>query len=169
MEYEYIFSKLENNKKVFSELLGNVSKEERLWKQSSEKWCLIEIICHLHDEEIEDFRTRVKYTLETPAIAPPPIDPQGWVKKRNYISLDYDLMLQKFLEERDRSVEWLRSLSHPEWNNSFEHPELGPRKASMYLANWLAHDYLHFRQITKLKYDYLQSIADENLDYAGNW
>jgi len=41
--------------------------------------------------------------------------------------------------------------------------------AKFILANWLAHDYLHIRQITRLKYDYLQDIPNENLSYAGNW
>ena len=28
---------------------------------------------------------------------------------------------------------------------------------------------LHIRQITRLKYDYLKEISNENLRYAGNW
>ncbi len=41
--------------------------------------------------------------------------------------------------------------------------------AKMFLSNWLAHDYLHIRQITKLKYDYLKQLTNEDLNYAGNW
>jgi hypothetical protein len=41
--------------------------------------------------------------------------------------------------------------------------------AGMLLANWLAHDYLHFRQITKLKYDYIKYRTGEDLAYAGTW
>ena len=38
------------------------------------------------------------------------IDPVGWVKSKDYINQDYEEVLQKFLEERKRSVEWLNSL-----------------------------------------------------------
>jgi hypothetical protein len=39
----------------------------------------------------------------------------------------------------------------------------------MIFANWLAHDYLHIRQILRLKYEYLKSISEEDLSYAGEW
>jgi len=41
--------------------------------------------------------------------------------------------------------------------------------ASMFFSNWLAHDYLHIRQITRLKYDYLKQLTNEDLSYAGTW
>ena len=39
----------------------------------------------------------------------------------------------------------------------------------MMLTNWLAHDYLHIRQIIKLKFDFLKDQSDEHLSYAGEW
>lgn len=33
--------------------------------------------------------------------------------------------------------------------------------------NWLAHDYLHMRQI--IKYQYLKEKTNIDLQYAGNW
>ena len=169
MKYGYIVEKLRHNKEVFASLLAEVSEEEYMWKQSEEKWCLLEIVCHLRDEEVEDFLTRVKYTLLTPHIPPPPINPQAWVKERTYLEQDYNMVLKKFLNERDQSVNWLQSLNNPQWDNNFVHPKHGPRTASMYLANWLAHDYHHIRQINRLQYDYLKNISREDLSYAGNW
>ncbi|MEM6429633.1 MAG: hypothetical protein AAF708_10365 [Deinococcota bacterium] len=40
--------------------------------------------------------------------------------------------------------------------------------AQFFLENWLAHDYLHMRQVVKLKYDYLTADG-VNLIYAGTW
>jgi hypothetical protein len=38
------------------------------------------------------------------------------------------------------------------------------------LANWLAHDYFHIRQLIGLHRDYLsETIAPLSLDYAGSW
>lgn len=167
--YSHIVQELSRNSDVFKSLLNGISEEEYLWKSAPEKWCLLEIICHLHDEEREDFRARTKRVLENPKKKLEPFDPLKWVEQRNYLQKNYDDMLNKFLEERKRSVAWLDSLISPRWENAFNHPELGLMTAKLFLTNWLAHDYLHIRQINKLKFDYLQKSSGESLNYAGNW
>jgi len=169
MDYKNIFSKLEENKSVFHGHLKNCSPEEYLWKNSPNKWCLLEVLCHLYDEEREDFRTRVSCSLEKPHQAPPPIDPVDWVTSRKYLDENFNEKLELFLLEREKSVEWLRSLDQPEWENGYDHPEFGKRTARQYLINWLAHDYMHLRQILGLKFGYLKFTSGENLNYAGNW
>ena len=82
---------------------------------------------------------------------------------------NYGEKLLDFLEERDRSVEWLESLQTPDWSSAFDHPHFGKLSAGRMLANWLAHDYLHFRQIVRTKYKYWQEVSGEDLGYAGNW
>ena len=169
MNHNKIIQELTRNKLVFNELLTGLTDEEFLWKQNSEKWCLLEIICHLYDEEREDFRTRTKQVLESPELPLPKIDPVGWVTERKYLQQNFSEKLKDFLSEREQSVKWLQSLMNPKWENAYNHPKLGKMTAKLILANWLAHDYLHIRQITKLKYDHLKSKSDEDLSYAGNW
>jgi len=169
MDYNKITKELERNKDVFSKLLSGLPKTQYLWKANPEKWCLLEICCHLHDEEREDFRTRTKYVLETPDLPLPTFDPVKWVIDRAYIQQDFDKVLDNFLREREKSVEWLRSLINPKWDNAFNHPKFGKMTAELFLTNWLAHDYLHMRQILNLKFDYLDQLTKEPLTYAGNW
>ena len=169
MFYQNSIRQLQQNKTVFQQLLEGISAEEYRWKPQPEKWCLLEVICHLYDEEREDFRTRVRYSLETPDLAPPAIDPVGWVTERKYFEQDFDSMLAKFLHEREVSVLWLQSLREPNWESPSQSRNGIPRSAHFYLSNWLAHDFLHIRQITKSKYDYLKLVSGEPLDYAGNW
>ncbi len=164
-----IIDQLKKNKAVFQDLLKDNVEAMVLWKQAPEKWCLLEIVCHLYDEERFDFRFRTRWVLETPNETPPPIDPVGWVMKHNYIKQNYSIMLSKFLSERAESIIWLQSLKNVNWDSAFEHPKLGILSAKHFLTNWLAHDYLHMKQILKLKYDYLKQQAGENLDYAGSW
>jgi hypothetical protein len=166
---DYIINELEGNRDIFNVILSGIQKELYLWKPLPEKWCMLEVICHLYDEEREDFKARTKLILETPNEQFKSIDPQGWVKDRKYIERDYSDMLQKFLSERKESVKWLRSLNNPDWNKTYNHPKFGDMSAKQFLASWLAHDYLHIRQITKLKYDYLKQISSENISYAGEW
>jgi len=169
MDPDQITRELHQNKGVFQTLLSGVSKEGSLWSQNPTKWCLLEVVCHLHDEEREDFRTRVKCVLEDPNTPPPSFDPLVWVKERNYKGQNYNQVLSRFLEEREASVQWLRSLKNPTWTNTYNHPKFGPMSAYLFLSNWLAHDYLHFRQIIRLKFDYLKEKSGEPLTYAGTW
>ena len=169
MNTGYIIGELARNREVYRNLLEGLPSELYSWKPQPEKWCLLEIVCHLYDEEREDFRTRVRQTLEKPGTTPPPIDPVGWVSQRQYFEQDYDSMLRQFLDERATSVRWLQQLTAPQWDNHYEHPKLGALSAKLFFTNWLAHDYLHFRQITRLKYDYLRQTTGESLAYAGTW
>ena len=169
MESQLIYNELARNKDVFYNLLKDISKREYIWSQEKGKWCLLEIVCHLYDEEREDFRKRVKCVLDDPNTPPPPFDPLVWVKERNYIDQDYNQVLNNFLGERKKSVSWLHSLKSPKWDNTYHHPKIGPMSAQLFLSNWLAHDYLHIRQIVKLKFDFLKQISKESLNYAGNW
>lgn len=166
---EFIVEQFQRNKQVFYDLFKNENEKLFLWKQSPDKWCLLEILCHLYDEERMDFRFRTKWVLERPNQVPPPFNPIDWVKEHDYMGQDYDVMLKNFIKEREFSINWLGSLGNVNWNNSFEHPKLGLMTAEYFLNNWLAHDYLHIRQITKLKFDFLIHRFKKNLDYAGKW
>ena len=169
MDSKYIYEQLEGNIKVYNDFFENTPGQLIFWRNQPDKWNLLEIICHLYDEEREDFRQRLKCVLEDPEKPLPSIDPQGWVASRNYASRDFKEMSHKFLEERRQSVQYLKSLKNPAWENAFIHPKFGPLTAKLFLSNWLAHDYLHFRQIIKLKFDYLAFQSHETLDYAGKW
>jgi len=165
----FLIEQLQQNKSVFYNLLKDIKEDMFLWKQTPEKWCLLEIICHLYDEECEDFKFRTKWVLKKPLQTPPTFNPVKWVTERNYIEQDYSNMLNKFIEEREQSISWLKSLNNPKWDNYYVHPKKGNLTAKFFLTNWLAHDYLHIRQIIKLKYDYLEQQSGEMIDYAGIW
>jgi hypothetical protein len=169
MTPENIIDLLEENQLAFKALLKNVSQGMIYWKPAADKWCLLEIICHLYDEEREDFRMRVQSVLEDPGRPLPKIDPLKWVSDHEYMKQEYLHKLLSFLTERQNSVEWLRSLEVPAWENTYQHPKLGPITAHLFLNNWLAHDYLHIRQINKNKYLFLKTHVATSLDYAGNW
>ncbi len=169
MNQTNIINQLSQNKAVFNGLLTGLSEKEYTWRPAPEKWCLQEIVCHLYDEEREDFRIRTKLVLEDPTQVLPPIDPPAWVKNRAYMSNDYNNKLTAFLKEREHSINWLQSLESPKWDNAYSHETFGDMSAHLFLSNWLAHDYLHIRQILRLKFEYLKQESGVSLDYAGDW
>ncbi|NNC69863.1 MAG: DinB family protein [Flavobacteriaceae bacterium] len=169
MEPHQIIDKLKNNQAVFQSLLVNKSTDEILWRPQPEKWNLLEIVCHLYDEEREDFRARVRHVLHTPNEKMKPYDPLALVESHAYAKKDYPLVLDDFLKERENSIAWLGSLENPKWDNVYNHPKLGKMSAFLFLTNWLAHDYLHLRQILRYQYLFLIEKTNMNLQYAGTW
>lgn len=168
-QFDHIVDSLEANISTFHALLSGLDTKLIKWRIDDDRWCLQEIVCHLLDEEREDFRLRCKITLEQPGEEPPRIDPEEWVTSRKYMEKDYANTLQLFLDERRDSVEWLRSLQDPNWSNGFKHRIYGMMTASMFLTNWLGHDLLHIRQIIRTRFAWLQMTTDEDLRYAGEW
>lgn len=157
------------NKETFDSIFRNVPEDLITWKQNPEKWCPLEIICHLYDEECEDFKVRIKHVFESPDLQPPPVNPTKWVSERKYMNQDYYSKLNAFFKERDRSINWLKNLENPPWNNAYIHPKFGAMSAYYFLSNWLAHDYLHIKQMIRLNFDYLNYRTGIDLDYAGRW
>jgi hypothetical protein len=169
MNHSSIVTGLANNIEVYRQLLKNLDAGQIAYRQNISKWNLLEVVCHLLDEEKEDFGARVRHTLLHPELPLPSIDPVGWVISRNYAGRQFDEVVALFLLEREKNITWLQSLKNPNWKSTHQHPKFGSMSAEYFLANWLAHDYLHFRQIVKLKYDYTLYTTGISLNYAGDW
>ena len=169
IDHTKLIADLDRNGEVFRTMLDGIGESEVKWKPEAGKWSLLEIVCHLHDEEREDFRARVRHALETPSNELPPIDPEGWVTSRKYAEQDYGASLDRLIEERAHSIKWLRSLVDPDWKSAYMHPRYGAMSAEFFLANWVAHDILHIRQIIRTRYHYLAASTGQNLLYAGEW
>jgi hypothetical protein len=74
------------------------------------------------------------------------------------------------MTRRARSLRWLEGLDQPDWSRVYEHPTAGPLLAGAVLTSWLAHDFIHVRQLNRLHRQYLAAeLSDYPLDYAGHW
>lgn len=169
MDINFGIKQLRNSKNTIFHLLNEATKEEYTWKQAPQKWSLLEIICHLYDEEREDFRTRFRNVIETPEKKPPNFDPVSWVTDRKYAEQDYNEKLSFFLLEREKSIKYLSELKNPNLKQGYDYGKFGPVNGSFFLANWVAHDLLHIKQITRLKYDFVAYHTGISIDYAGTW
>jgi hypothetical protein len=170
MNLELCLSRLIANAEALAALIRSATPEQVRWKPSPEEWSILEVTCHLHDEEREDFRPRVRLTLTDPAADWPPIDPAGWVTARNYNAQDSTEQLEAFLAERRASLDWLHGLQNPDWESKKMHPQLGSVTAGEMLWAWVAHDHLHLRQLNQLHWQWLATHAPPfSLEYAGGW
>ena len=170
MNHVALIKRLELNSGAFWSLLGGVGSRQARWKPAPDQWSALEVVCHLGDEEREDFRQRLRSTLADPSEPWPAIDPGGWVSERRYLERDLAAAVEDFLEERKQSVAWLNDLSSPAWENRYAHPLLGEITAGDLLASWVAHDFLHLRQLSRLHYLYAAALAEpHSAAYAGDW
>lgn len=170
MNRVFIIERLRNNWWAIDGLVAGVGDEQARWRPSADAWSILEVINHLGDEEREDFRQRVDFTLHRQSETWPPIDPPGWVTERRYNERDLADSLARFLGERARSVEWLEGLTAPDWSLSYDHPAAGRLTAGDLLTSWAAHDLLHIRQLTELHHAYLAIAAPgREVRYAGAW
>jgi hypothetical protein len=169
MQFETIYNELANSGRTIQHLLAGVRQEEAQYKPDAESWSLLEVVCHLYDEEREDFRTHLEHIIQHPQEPWPAIDPQGWVTERAYNQRNFSEALAAFLEERDRSLAWLRGFSEQDWEVASEAPFLRITAGDM-LVSWLAHDNLHIRQLVELqRVRLLRLAAPYDVRYAGEW
>jgi len=170
MKLDIIISRMKANAEIIAAFAVNIQDEQARWKPNAESWSLLEVVCHLYDEEREDFRTRVDLTLHQPDTPWPPIDPTGWVTSRGYNERDLKESAQAWLTEREKSLAWLRGLSNPDWDIARPTPWGGTLRAGDVMASWLAHDHLHIRQLNELHYLWHKQQSEPfDVGYAGEW
>ncbi len=149
-------------------LVAGLPETDWRWRPPEGGWSILEVVNHLVDEEVHDFRTRVRSTLEDPAREWPPMDPEGWVAERRYQDRDPGESLRRFREEREESLAWLGGLADAPWGNTKQHPRAGPLRAGDLLAAWAAHDARHLTQIAKRLYALAaRDGAPYSVSYAG--
>jgi len=170
MNAEVLINQLEVNAAAFKAILERVQPEHASWKPAPAQWSLTEVAAHLLDEEREDFRARLDLVLHHPESDWPPIDPAGWVTQREYAARELQETLHRFLDERARSMVWLRALREPNWDSTHTHPIFGSARAGDLLGAWVAHDFLHVRQLARIQWQRIRELAQPFvIGYAGEW
>lgn len=169
MDIERLASQMATSAAGISALVQNVSMQQARWRPDPDNWSILEVINHLWDEEREDFRVRIDYTLHRPGEPWPGIDPGGWVTERGYNERDPQVSLDGFLSAREASLAWLRQLSAPNWNKTYRAP-WGPIRAGDVFASWVGHDLLHTRQLIELHWVHTTAQTQPySTEYAGEW
>jgi hypothetical protein len=169
VQFEILYQDLTQGVEIIRALIRGVTPAEARFKPNPESWSVLEVICHLDDEEREDFRQRLDIILHRPTETWPPIDPVGWVTARRYNERNLVETLDSFLAERAKSLTWLKSLATPNWEAEYIAP-FGSIKAGDMFASWVAHDTLHMRQLMELRHGRILSLTEPfDVRYAGEW
>ncbi len=169
MNEVYLKRQLALNRDRIAALARGISEDLSRWKPNQDSWSVLEVICHLADEEEFDFPVRLKLILEKNDKAWPEIDPGSWVTERKYNEADLFETLNRFMDLRNESLVWLDSIDNPDWDSVHAAP-IGEITAGDMFVSWVTHDLLHLRQLVELQRFYLEEQAKPyRLDYAGDW
>lgn len=68
---------------VLDALVGGLDEASARTRPAPGEWSPVEILCHLRDEETEDFGARLRVIVEGRGEFAP-IDPERWVEERRY-------------------------------------------------------------------------------------
>jgi hypothetical protein len=171
MDPNPIITRLERFPAALHAAVAIASPSDVRFKPPSGNWSVLEVVCHLADEEVDDFRMRVRFILDRTPGTWPPIEPSAWARDRKYNEQDPGAALARFTSERARSIAWLRTLPRDtDWALAYPHPDFGPIRAGDLLASWAAHDALHLRQIAKRFWELAGRDAPGfSTAYAGEW
>jgi hypothetical protein len=169
MELDHFMVRLKASAPRIRAVIERVSDEQVRWKPPPDSWSILEVICHLRDEQREDFRVFLDFTRHRPGEPRPRIAPQKWVTERKHKEQELGLALQESLTARLSSLDWHQGLTSPDGEVTYEAP-WGKTRAGDIFAARAAHDILHLRPLVRLHWAYTMArVEPYKVDYAGDW
>ncbi len=170
MNWDYCLAQLTSNAKAIEQMVAGLDSESAHWKPSDKDWSVVEVMCHLADEEREDFRARFQFLLSGASGDPPPNDSEKKVIEGRFNERGLASSLADYLTERQQSLNWLRGLTNIPFDQKTTWSWGRTISVGDMLVSWVAHDVLHMRQLTERKWGYqMRQFAPYNPDYAGDW
>jgi hypothetical protein len=153
--------------KLLDLLVGELDEDACRARPAPDEWAPVEIICHLRDEETEDFAARVSVILGG-GVRFPRNDPERAAIERRYREADPRGALAAFHTRRAASIELLATVAPDRLLASADRPSGGRLSGLDLLAAWVTHDRLHLHQLTgTLARLWASRWAPLQTDYAG--
>jgi hypothetical protein len=169
MEFKVLYQELVLSTEMIRSLLAGIPQVEAQYKPGKSAWSILEVTCHLYDEEREDFREHLDFILHRQHEEWHPIAPTAWVKLRKYNQQNFKSMQRKFFSEREKSLAWLKGLKNADWDITYR-SQWGSIRAGDMFASWVAHDNLHIRQLVELRRYRIENLTTPyHIQYAGDW
>src|SRR5262245_1487780 len=129
-----------------SALIAGLDPTDARARPAPEEWSVVEILCHLRDEESDDFGARLAVIVDG-GTAFAPIDPEGWARTRGYRDVALADARGAWEERRRATVGRLAALAPEALTGARPHRDLGRLSGLDLLAAWVAHDRLHVAQL----------------------
>jgi hypothetical protein len=130
-------------------LIREVPAEVLKRRPAPGKWSAHEHACHLAVVH-RLFFDRLEQILASPAPVITPYDPGRSDPDDQLLRMDLEDSLDKYVTDRARLVERLRTLSPADWARTAEHGEYSHYSVSIMFRHLALHDFLHAYRIEEL-------------------
>jgi hypothetical protein len=146
---DYLIDALRATPTILEALLHGCTQEQaQAAHGGDEDWSVVEIICHLRDnEECALERMRLMRDEADPFIAA--YDQEQWARDRNYAADDLREALAAFVQLRTRHVAELAALTLAEWERAGQHQERGRITIGDQTLRIVCHDAIHAAQLAR--------------------
>jgi hypothetical protein len=131
---------------VLDALLAGVDEASARTRPAAAEWSPVEILCHLRDEEAEDFGARLRVILDG-AEGFVPIAPDRWAEERRYREASLADVMETLRARRRGSLDLLDSVVPDRLAGSRPLGRLGQLSGLDLVAAWVAHDRIHLAQL----------------------
>ena len=132
--------------RVLDALLGGLAAADWREAPAPAEWSPLEIVCHLRDEEADDFGARVR-VVAGGGNGFAPIDPERWALDRRYRDDEPATALAAFHERRAANLAFLATVAPDSLRVTVVQPGTGALSGLDLLAAWVTHDRLHLTQL----------------------
>jgi len=139
---------LQRTPAVLNGLVGLATPEELDWEPAPGRWSISMVFAHLADVEVHGFMSRFTAIASQDHPFLPSYDQLALF--RSDARFDGLVELQRFTEERTRTLEWLKSLGASVTARQGRHQDLGDVTFAELLHEFAFHDLGHIRQVIEL-------------------
>jgi hypothetical protein len=144
-----IIDALERAPRVLVPLIREVPPVLLKRRPASRKWSAHEHACHLAFVH-RLFFDRLEYMLASPAPMITPYDPALGDPEDLLLNMDLDDSLQTYVQDRERLVKRLQTLSPIDWERAAEHGEYSHYSVLIMFRHLALHDFFHAYRIEEL-------------------
>jgi hypothetical protein len=152
---------------LLGSLLAGLDASTWRARPAPDEWAPVEIVCHLRDEEAEDFGARVRVILAG-GDRFEPIDPERWAVERQYREADPAAALLAFRRLRAENLALLADARAEDLGRAVAQPSGELLSGLDLVVAWVTHDRLHLHQIVgTLARTWAERWAPRRAAYAG--
>jgi len=139
---------LDSTPTILRGLMSELTEEDARWKPAEDRFSVAEVLAHLAHSESNCYRMRLNRFLSEELPEFEPDDAQMYLDL--YRDADPEEEFDRFEEQREANVDYLRELPASAGDRRAIHKLYGQITLSNMLYEWAMHDLGHIRQIAEL-------------------
>jgi carbonic anhydrase/acetyltransferase-like protein (isoleucine patch superfamily) len=123
--------------------------DERAWRKrpGPDRWCALEVLCHLRDVDRDVNAPRLDRMLERSPVEVDDVPLAGWAERRRYAEQGLREAFDAWLSARRQILARLAPLGRDDWKRVAFHSTRGALPLADMVRGWVEHDRNHLRQI----------------------